>query len=177
MLQAFCTTFSQPHMSRPISFRVAGVDLSGCGAFIGAWLVHSHPCQCICSGTASSEVLAILETQLSRCGPEQLSPTPVIAAQVPQSTQLGLYLAVYLVGVLSGCLLVLFFGGGAHIGRSLPPAAAVVAPVVPSAPPAHNTPLEAKAAGPAFPGPQWGPRLGLLTPSAKKALALQNGGD
>ena len=136
---------------------------------MGAWLAPQRACECICSGAGpSAEVLNILEKQLSRCGPEKLAPVPA-PSQPASEISLGLLFAVFVVGILVGALLVLGFGGGAVIdlrrstgtghspGQATPAAAQQLVDTQPTAP---GQPV----------------RSGPLTPSAKKALALQNGG-
>ena len=56
-------------------------------------------CECVCSAEADPGVLALLRSQLDRCGPERLAsaPRPFLALDV---------LLVFLTGVISGVLLV-----------------------------------------------------------------------
>ena len=67
-------------------------------SFAGAYLAPRPGCECYCSSDPSKELLAVINRQLERCGPEQLATAP------PQSTPAQSLLPLLLAG-LSGLLL------------------------------------------------------------------------
>ena len=71
----------------------------GGAAAIGSWLASlggSHQCHCVCETLGGNPVLALLEMQLDRCGPEKLAGRTTGWS----GGSLGL---AFLIGIVCGC--------------------------------------------------------------------------
>jgi hypothetical protein len=77
----------------------------GGAAALGGWIagLQRGACHCICEAAGGSPVLALLEKQLDRCGPEQLAPSVAgwSSAAVLSSFLLGLLLGAAAVASLA----------------------------------------------------------------------------
>ena len=83
-----------------------GLWQQGGAAALGSWLAgilqKKQSCHCICETIGGSPVLALLEKQLDRCGPEHLT----VAEQQGAACWTGVtVLGAFACGLLAGCVL------------------------------------------------------------------------
>ena len=133
-------------------------------AIIGIHALFPPRCECNWTGDpcrVDQSILAVLQRQLDRCGPEELRgvapPEPVAPAACPE--EWGLRLSIFTVGALVGVLIGLLLRGDSRRTTE--------APVI--------EPAFVVAAGEPLPG---APRDSdvVATPSSRRRLAVTDGG-